>query len=112
MNLRSRDVYLISDLHLGGAQPSIHDPEDRGFRICTHGADVARFITALAGKPDSIELIVNGDTVDFLAEEDESGGWSAFSADEQAAARKLDRSSIAIASCSRRSARWSSGDTG
>jgi UDP-2,3-diacylglucosamine pyrophosphatase LpxH len=91
MNLRSRDVYLISDLHLGGAQPSIHDPEDRGFRICTHGADVARFITALAEKPDSIELIVNGDTVDFLAEEDESGGWSAFSADEQAAARKLDR---------------------
>jgi UDP-2,3-diacylglucosamine pyrophosphatase LpxH len=86
-----RDVYLISDLHLGGAQPLTGDPDDRGFRICTHGRDIARFVSALADKPSAIELIINGDMVDFLAEEDEGGGWTPFVSDEHAAARKLDR---------------------
>ncbi len=91
MHRQARTVYLISDLHLGGVQPTVPDSEDRGFRICTHGADLARFISALAERPDPIELVINGDSVDFLAEEDEGGGWSAFTADGQAAARKLDR---------------------
>ena len=86
-----RDIYLISDLHLGGAQPSTNDPDDRGFRICTHGRDLAQFVSALADRPPAIELVVNGDMVDFLAEEDEGGGWTPFTADERAAARKLDR---------------------
>ena len=42
MNTASREVYLISDLHLGGAQPATSDPNDRGFRICTHGQELAK----------------------------------------------------------------------
>ena len=86
----ARDVYIISDLHLGGAHPASGDPEDRGFRICTHGGDLAQFVSALADKPTPIELIVNGDMVDFLAEESDGGGWLAFTSDQQAAAKKLD----------------------
>lgn len=86
-----REVYLVSDLHLGGMQPTTADPDDRGFRICTHGRELARFVSALAGKPARVEIIVNGDMVDFLAEEDDGGGWTPFTADEQAAADKLDR---------------------
>ena len=90
MAASGREVYLISDLHLGGVQPSTTDVNDRGFRICTHGAELARFVDALAAKPPSVELIVNGDMVDFLAEEDGGGGWLPFTTDQAAAVRKLD----------------------
>lgn len=86
----AREVYLISDLHLGGAQPVSDDPDDRGFRICTHGRELAQFVSALADKPEPIELIVNGDMVDFLAEEDEGGGWTPFVVDQKTAVKKLD----------------------
>ena len=85
-----REIYLISDLHLGGVQPTTSGADDRGFRICTHGHDVAAFLTALAQKPAPIELIINGDLVDFLAEADPENTWSAFTADQPAAVRKLD----------------------
>jgi UDP-2,3-diacylglucosamine pyrophosphatase LpxH len=85
-----REVFLISDLHLGGVQPTVPDSDDRGFRICTHGQDLARFVLALADKPAQIELIINGDGVDFLAEADEGGGWTAFVADQRRATAKLD----------------------
>jgi UDP-2,3-diacylglucosamine pyrophosphatase LpxH len=85
-----REVYLISDLHLGGAQPATADPNDRGFRICTHGQELATFVDALAAKPPSVELIVNGDMVDFLAEDDGGAGWLAFTASQADAVRKLD----------------------
>jgi UDP-2,3-diacylglucosamine pyrophosphatase LpxH len=85
-----REVYLISDLHLGGAQPATADPNDRGFRICTHGEELATFVDALASKPPSVELIVNGDMVDFLAEDDGGAGWLAFTASQADAVRKLD----------------------
>lgn len=90
MNVNGREVYLISDLHLGGAQPATSDPNDRGFRICTHGAELAQFVNALAAKPPSVELIVNGDMVDFLAEDDGGAGWLAFTTDQNDAVRKLD----------------------
>jgi len=90
MTASAREIFLISDLHLGGMQPPSNDPEDRGFRICTHGAALAQFVSALADKTTPVELIVNGDMVDFLAEEDDGGGWSAFTSDQQAAAKKLD----------------------
>ena len=90
MTATAREIFLISDLHLGGMQPASADPDDRGFRICTHGAELAQFVSALADKPSPVELIVNGDMVDFLAEEDEGGGWTAFTSDQQAAIRKLD----------------------
>lgn len=85
-----REIYVISDLHLGGPQPTTSGPDDRGFRICTHGHDVAAFITALAQKPSPTELVINGDLVDFLAEADGENQWSAFTADQDAASRKLD----------------------
>lgn len=90
MDVNGREVYLISDLHLGGAQPATADPNDRGFRICTHGPELARFVDALAAKPPSVELIVNGDMVDFLAEDDGGAGWLAFTTDQDDAVRKLD----------------------
>ena len=88
---RPREAYVISDLHLGGAGSSTGDSDDRGFRICTHGSAIAHFIRELALKPEPIELIINGDVVDFLAEEDEPAAWSAFTSDERAAALKLER---------------------
>lgn len=90
MSTNGREVYLISDLHLGGAQPATTDPNDRGFRICTHGQELATFVDALAAKPPSVELIVNGDMVDFLAEDDGGAGWVAFTASQADAVRKLD----------------------
>ena len=47
----ARDVYIISDLHLGGAHPATDDPDDRGFRICTHGRELAEFVALLAARP-------------------------------------------------------------
>lgn len=88
-----RRTYIISDLHLGGVYPDGKVPNDRGFRICTHAAEVAGFVDALTELPvgaPPIELIVNGDLVDFLAERDGVGdGWVAFTYDQQAARAKL-----------------------
>jgi UDP-2,3-diacylglucosamine pyrophosphatase LpxH len=95
----TRRTYIISDLHLGGVYPvAVAEPgrptADRGFRICTHTADLTRFIDALAAKPPenpSIELVVNGDLVDFLAERDpETGMFGAFSFKQSSALRKFE----------------------
>jgi UDP-2,3-diacylglucosamine pyrophosphatase LpxH len=77
---------------LGGAAPaSPENPEDRGFRINTHTADLAEFVQTLAAKPPKVELIINGDTVDFLAEREWSAPyWRPFTADPEAASRKLE----------------------
>jgi UDP-2,3-diacylglucosamine pyrophosphatase LpxH len=85
-----RRVFVISDLHLGGVYPE-PGSKSRGFRICTHAADVAGFIRKLAALPTSpaVELIINGDLVDFLAEVDGAGGWSPFTADAGAALAKF-----------------------
>jgi UDP-2,3-diacylglucosamine pyrophosphatase LpxH len=67
----SREIYIISDIHLGGEYPKPGDLNQRGFRICTHADAVARFINGLAEPLPGrgpIELVLNGDTVDFLAE--------------------------------------------
>jgi UDP-2,3-diacylglucosamine pyrophosphatase LpxH len=90
MNGIARRVFVISDLHLGGVYP---DPgsKSRGFRICTHAADVAGFIGKLAALPASpkVELVINGDLVDFLAETDGNGGWTPFNSDAAAAVAKF-----------------------
>ena len=87
----ARRVFIISDLHLGGVYPEAGS-KSRGFRICTHTADVAAFIRKLAALPSSpaVELIVNGDLVDFLAEVDGAGGWSPFTAEAAAALNKFN----------------------
>ena len=95
MNDVVRQTYVISDLHLGGTYPAAGvNAKDRGFRICTRAEELIRFVDALtaksAGAP-SIELVVNGDLVDFLAEKDEhSGTWSAFTFDQTSARKKFD----------------------
>ncbi|OWY20532.1 hypothetical protein C7N43_13805 [Sphingobacteriales bacterium UPWRP_1] len=81
-----KEVYIISDLHLGGepAKPT----ELRGFQLNTHGRHLAAFITQLAEQEDrQIELIINGDLVDFLAE----APWAAFEYNTAQAIQKLKR---------------------
>lgn len=101
-----RRTYVISDLHLGGVYAKDPASGDRGFRICTRAPDVAAFVDALTALPRGgdggapvVELIVNGDLVDFLAEADDPPPnaapaapptWSPFTADPDAAVRKLE----------------------
>jgi UDP-2,3-diacylglucosamine pyrophosphatase LpxH len=87
----ARSVYVISDLHLGGAYPDPNTKGDRGFRICTHSAEVTAFIASLTAKPTdpSVELVINGDLVDFLAESDGVSKWSPFTQDPADAVRKF-----------------------
>jgi UDP-2,3-diacylglucosamine pyrophosphatase LpxH len=85
-----RTIFVISDLHLGG-EP---EPAHRGFRICTHEAELAGFIDSITGlEGPAIELVINGDVVDFLAERinDTAPYWTAFHYPEQAAVDCLDR---------------------
>jgi UDP-2,3-diacylglucosamine pyrophosphatase LpxH len=79
-----KTLFVISDLHLGGAE---------GFQMCSveGRARLVQFIDwAWARKRDGAEihLVLNGDIVDFLAEEDETG-FTAFVVDEKKALRKL-----------------------
>lgn len=82
-----KTVFVISDLHLGGAE---------GFQICSAEGRgrLTQFIDWVAAQrcdDTEIQLVLNGDIVDFLAEEDEAGGFSAFVIDESKARRKLKR---------------------
>ncbi|CAN92443.1 hypothetical protein sce2284 [Sorangium cellulosum So ce56] len=71
-------AYVISDLHLGGRFPA--SGGGRGFRMMDRPDALASFIRGLAAKPvqPTIELIINGDFVDFLAEETDDGRWKPF----------------------------------
>ena len=75
----SKKVYVISDLHLGGEPPSA---TSRGFRMMKHPEKLAAFLALLLRERTAdtqVELVINGDFVDFLA--DESAGddcWTAF----------------------------------
>jgi UDP-2,3-diacylglucosamine pyrophosphatase LpxH len=88
---RVRSIFVISDLHLGGRYPV--PPERRGFRLCTHADAIAQFIALrtreIADGP--VEIVLNGDAVDFLAETDgeKAETWSSFTVDPQAALRKF-----------------------
>jgi UDP-2,3-diacylglucosamine pyrophosphatase LpxH len=70
-----RSVFIISDLHIGGAYPlptSSDALQKRGFRMMTNPGALAAFIRRVAGdRPSgrSHELVINGDFVDFLAEQ-------------------------------------------
>ncbi len=80
-------LFVISDLHLGGAA---------GFQMCSVAGRVrlARFIdwtTEQKRGDGKLHLVLNGDIVDFLAEKDDAGGFSAFVIDENKARRKLIR---------------------
>lgn len=87
----ARSVYVISDLHLGGVYSET--PQGRGFRINTHARQLAEFVQSIAQKPAAgpkIELVINGDMVDFLAEREAAPPqWIPFTADPEAACAKL-----------------------
>ena len=83
-------IFVISDLHLGGAPASEGKP---AFQMCTAEGrrQLARFIEWAAGRIGGgwdVQLVVAGDIVDFLAEERE-GGFQAFTNDDAQATRKL-----------------------
>ncbi|QKS28189.1 MAG: metallophosphoesterase [Candidatus Accumulibacter similis] len=61
-------VFVISDLHIGGEFSD--DPAQRGFRIMSRPERLAGFIEELADRAHEcpIELVINGDFIDFLAE--------------------------------------------
>ena len=89
MSTIARHVVVISDLHLGGET----NGSTRGFRLCTHENELVSFIKSLSPLPGiQHELILNGDTFDFLAERasDRNPYWSAFKYPEKAAADCLD----------------------
>jgi len=93
MEKPARQVFVISDLHIGGDYAASDDPDDRGFRISTQVPALTSFVTALADKQPGapmIELIINGDFIDFLAEkEPNSSGWEPFTLDPEEAVHKL-----------------------
>lgn len=83
-------VFVISDLHLGGAPASGDKP---AFQMCTEKgrAALARFIAWAAEQKrqnQDLHLVIAGDIVDFLAEE-RAGGFQPFTSDSEAACAKL-----------------------
>ncbi len=76
-------IFVISDLHLGGAP---------GFQICSpEGQKLLAGFIGWAGQQHAaggnVHLVLAGDIVDFLAEPE----FQAFTADDRAAADKLQR---------------------
>ncbi len=85
-----RTIFVISDLHLGGAYPTLKHP--RGFRMCTRPDLLAKFIQCIPemARGRTAELVINGDFVDFLAE-DYDGEFRPFAGNAESAVKVLDR---------------------
>lgn len=83
MSTRPRVLYVISDLHLGGRAGV---PPNRGFCINAHVPLLADFVGRVAARAAAlraeaqVELVINGDIVDFLAQEGPQPDqpWRAF----------------------------------
>lgn len=99
-----RRVFIVSDLHLGGRPGSL--PSESGqtqprTQMCSSYGHLTNFIDwvrtsggvgyGTAGQADDAELIINGDIVDFLADDEYPGGESAhvFTSDQDVAIKKL-----------------------
>ncbi|MFM0658610.1 metallophosphoesterase [Paraburkholderia sediminicola] len=64
-------IFVISDLHLGGRPHSPLADGLPGSQICSSYQELIRFIDWVAEiKEDGVQLVVNGDIVDFLMEDD------------------------------------------
>jgi UDP-2,3-diacylglucosamine pyrophosphatase LpxH len=86
-------VFVISDLHLGGSYAD--RPGERGFRINLHVDQLVRFVDEIrqssARNNCATELVINGDFLDFLAEEaSASRRRRSFIDDEDEAVAALD----------------------
>ena len=84
-----RRVYVISDLHIGGEWPD--EPGGRGFRMCTRIDALTELVRRISKEDGAVELVINGDFVDFLAEPDDDGGWQPYIADPARATATLWR---------------------
>lgn len=76
-----RTLYVISDLHLGGAE---------GYQMCAAGGQLRltefiRYLIAKQASKEQIHLLLNGDVVDFLAEKE----VASFTCNDQDATAKL-----------------------
>src|SRR5262245_15270322 len=94
MHKSERELFVISDLHVGGRYGNT--AEDRGFRINTHVGDLAQFVRDITEYSRTgnrqVELIINGDFVDFLAQEGPPGRpWRAFIDDPVEAVQVFDQ---------------------
>ncbi len=94
MSRVARKVYVISDLHIGGAYPVPGSGDTRGFRLNTHVPELTGFVERLIASAVpgvALELVINGDIVDFLAEASATPPtWVPFSPDPDDACRKLE----------------------
>lgn len=83
-----REIYIVSDLHLGGEPGRDGAP---GFQMCPPSTQkqMAAFFGRLPGPSQErdVQLVLAGDIVDFLAEKK----FSAFTADEKQASAKLEQ---------------------
>jgi UDP-2,3-diacylglucosamine pyrophosphatase LpxH len=84
-----QSLFVISDLHLGGSPGGSGKPS---FQMCSPAgrARLGEFIRYAHTQGDSdrlVHLVIAGDIVDFLAEEE----FAAFSAKDEIAREKLDR---------------------
>jgi len=94
-------MFVISDLHLGGRPDEYHEDgriARPGFQICNAYEELTQFIDwlrdlAKESKNDQLELVINGDIVDFLADDDfddESIGAQIWTLDDAHAVAKFD----------------------
>lgn len=88
-------VFVVSDLHLGGKPGAGAEPS---FQMCMPQSRerLSQFFTWAAGHCNAqrtVRLVLAGDIVDFLAEEDALAehGYRAFTANQDSACRKLER---------------------
>jgi UDP-2,3-diacylglucosamine pyrophosphatase LpxH len=96
-----RRLFIISDLHLGGS-PDVRGADGKitrtGYQLCHAHRELVEFIAWVGtqgdGPPEDLELVVNGDLVDFLADDDRDGEElraRIWTENESEAIRKLDR---------------------
>lgn len=87
-------VFVISDLHLGGRPDPVVAAGATGTRINHSYAHLASFIHWLASVEAAkgpVELVLNGDIVDFLLPDDANGGAPApWTSDEGEVIRRLN----------------------
>jgi len=91
MGAMKTSLFVISDLHLGGAAASNGEPS---FQMCSSAgrAKLGQFIDYVTdqGKTNcKVHLVINGDIVDFLAETDKNGKFSSFTGDDGTATDKF-----------------------
>lgn len=86
-----RHLYAISDLHLGGAPDA---PDAPGSQFCNAYPELAAFIDWIASPRSAprgeVELVVNGDFIDYFAI-DGDDGVRTWTADESEAIARFER---------------------